>query len=488
LLERNVPTEERYQLQLMQRNGQQLARLVNEILDLSKLEAGKMTLQETPLDFKPFLQEVFDSFAAQAQFQGIRYYCTFDFEDHSWILLDRAKAGQILGNLLANALKFTSSAGEVALMAKEEAGCFYITVKDTGKGIDAKHLPFIFDRYYQAQQPDEIAQGGTGIGLSLSKDLALLMKGDILVQSAKGEGSIFTWVLPALKAEPQKAAQAPETAAPLEEPMPLFKYAEQKAVVLLAEDHRDMQHYVIDILSPYFEVIAAGNGAEALSILEQSSSRIDLVLSDVMMPALDGFRLLEKIKESPEWRLKPVILITARSGEDDKLAALRMGVDDYLCKPFSPQELLARIQNLVARYQERKHWQKQQVAETAHYIQEVASELLPAEDSKNWLEELEQAVREGLNRGQLSVTFVADKMGVSERQLQRNMKHLIGLSPKQYFSEIQMQLAREMLEKGQARSVGAIAEKLGFKNQHYFSQRYEERFGAKPSDILKMSQ
>lgn len=340
-------------LKTAQRNGVSLLSLVEEILDLGKLEAGKLQLTENPARLKEFVEDILHSYKAGFDKKSIRVSFDFWLADDLALLLDESKCGKVFRNLLSNAFKFTND--EVSIVIQENPSDeerIQIIVKDNGEGIHANDLPYIFDRYYQSEQPGKKAEGGTGIGLALAKELAQLHNGRLSVVSEVGSGSTFTFEFQAKRVKEETvvllAASSNETIEnTLKETIVNYaaKFEVDKPVLLITEDHPEMRAFVAQTLAPYFEVMQAENGKMALDIL--TSHSIDIVISDVMMPVMDGFELLEAIKQNEALHEVSVVMLTARADQEDKLQALAMGIDDYLTKPFSAAEFLARIKNIL---------------------------------------------------------------------------------------------------------------------------------------------
>ncbi len=345
--------EVRRTLELARKNGVSLLSLVEEILDLAKLEAGKLRLVQNPVRLKDFLSDILDDYAIGLESAGVTLKFNYRLEEDLTSLLDENKCGKIVRNLLSNALKYAHSEIEVMVRpCSDENGRFQVIVSDNGAGIDPIDLPNIFDRYYQSESPNKKAEGGTGIGLALAKELAELMNGKLSVKSELGDGATFTLELPVneVKEEaivPLTKADNEQLDAALKET--LVKYAQKfsvdKPVLLVTEDHPEMRSFIAKTLTPYFSILQAQNGQEALKVLEEHA--VDIVISDVMMPLMDGFELLEAIKKDAKLHQISIVMLTARADQEDRLHALTLGIDDYLTKPFSAVVFLARIKNIL---------------------------------------------------------------------------------------------------------------------------------------------
>ena len=361
-----------------------------------------------------------------------------------------------------------------------------LKVKDTGRGIPPEDLPHVFDRYFQTKRKSIPTEGGTGIGLALAKELAELMHGSLSVTSEWEKGSTFTLQLPLKISE----APTPSLTEPIEinqddlaQPIVLPKnQGSSLQKILVVEDNPDMQQLIQSILSEHYSLTIANNGAEAWELLSKDDASLKnthLILSDIMMPQMDGYELLNRIKQHSQWRQIPIIMLTARAAKDDKLRALRLGVDDYLIKPFSPEELLARMANLISNYQQRQAF----LQATPPSIQ-VTFEETPSSDDL-WLQELETEVKEGLNK-KLSITalYLSNKLAISERQLSRKIRSLTGLTVKQYTQEVRLQKARHLLENKTYNTIAEVSFECGFNTPGYFTTVYEKRFGKRPGEYF----
>jgi signal transduction histidine kinase/DNA-binding NarL/FixJ family response regulator/ligand-binding sensor domain-containing protein len=338
------------------RNGVSLLSLVEEILDLAKLEAGKLELVENPTRLHELIHEILKSYTDVLQSKSLHLQFNYQLDEKMAMMLDERKYEKIIRNLISNALKFTPPGGQISIAVNTvkvaDQEMIKTSVSDTGTGIHPTDLPHVFDRYYQSEQPNMKAEGGTGIGLALVKELCELFGGSIAVESALGEGTTFSFELPLKKVEqetvvPLKVEESGPLGEALKETIKAYtaKFDIEKPVLLITEDHPEMRAFIAQTLNPYFEIKQAQNGAVALGILE--SENIDIVISDVMMPVMDGFELLEEIRKNKSLRDVSVIMLTARADHEDKLYALTLGIDDYLTKPFNASEFLARIKNIL---------------------------------------------------------------------------------------------------------------------------------------------
>lgn len=341
-------------LETATRNGASLLSLVEEILDLAKIDGGKLELVENPVRVNNFLELLISDYKSGLDHKSIALKYEFSPKESLAVLFDENRCSKIVNNLLSNALKFTPEGGEITVTVDEdiEGQLLFIKVKDTGIGIHPNDIPHIFDRYYQSEQSGKKAEGGTGIGLALAKELAELHGGKLSVESVLDKGSTFILELPLKEVleetiVPLSQVENKELGVALNATIERYaeKFEVDRPVLLVTEDHPEMRAFIAQTLSPYFEIKQAENGKVALDILNKE--RIDIVVSDVMMPVMDGFELLEAIKKNPSLHQVSLIMLTARADHDDKLYALTLGIDDYLTKPFSASEFLARIKNIL---------------------------------------------------------------------------------------------------------------------------------------------
>jgi len=472
-------------LSVAQNNSAKLKELVDDILNLSKLENSQLQLEEQKINIGKSILRIVSNYESLAEHLEIRYENQIESSlEHTWVLLDDDKFEKILNNLLSNAIKFTPPEGRVTVKANTNSGSLIVKVTDTGAGIASEDLPHIFNRFSQSVQPNQLMQGGSGIGLAIVKEYVQLLQGNITVDSELGKGSEFTLTLPMQTIDPPKSEDLDS-----EEDLPrkdqslndLIKSSDlltnngQEMTVLIVEDHPQMQQFIKSLLHAQFRTLVAFNGVKALEILEKE--KVDLIISDVMMPQMNGYELVEQLKGSEEYFQIPIILLTALGGEEHRIKGLMLGVNDYLQKPFSPQELWVRAHNLLQRSFEAK-----QEAQNIQGEEELTDEI----KSKDlmWLEEVKNTIQSEAQNEKFLATDLADTFHLSERQFRRKLKMLSGLSPKQFQQEVQLQMARELLLDGKFETVKEVSYTVGMQRTARFSNLYEKRFGKRPIDYL----
>ncbi|MEZ4988684.1 MAG: response regulator [Saprospiraceae bacterium] len=492
----NLSNKEFTQLKIIQQNGQELLKLTNEMLDLVKLESSKITLNEMPIALYPFLQRLVGVFETYAQRKGINLSLEYAADPHLQVNLDKNKTEKIINNLLSNALKFTQEGGAVKVKLTDQGHSLQMEVTDTGRGIHPDDLPHIFNRFYQSKQPNTI-EGGTGIGLAMAIEFAKLSGGGILVESTLGEGSTFTFsfpkkqVLRSLPAEDWLAIEQQSLVSPI--PLPLAvtlptevvnTVASDKPSILIVEDNTQLRAYIQSLLGESHQVHTAENGKVALDWLNDDTHPLpDLIVSDVMMPIIDGFQLLQSLKESDRFCAIPVIMLTARVEMEDKLNALRIGVDAYMLKPFVEEELLARVANILKNAKARKQPFVEEDIDTA-LENEIPSGHVISPDDLLWLSELEEQVLVHLSHFDFNLEQLSELIFLSPRQIRRRLKQITGLSFNHYLNEARFSKARQLLENAEVRSVKQLAYEVGMRDVKYFSQQFRAHFGKLPSDYL----
>jgi signal transduction histidine kinase/DNA-binding response OmpR family regulator/streptogramin lyase len=468
--------------QIIEQNANKLLKRINEILDLTKLEAKEMQLQPQPTPFYEFIKRLvatFESLAAQKKQQLIFDY---QLDKHLNILLDQDKYEHIFNNYLSNAIKYTPKEGKIDIQLSEKRVEFngkiqnriVLTVSDNGQGIPEVDIPKVFDRFFQSKN-NQNKTGSSGIGLALSKEIALLMNGEVRVESEVGEGSQFHFEMPFVEAVASSQLPVLSSESSFQNVL-RFKKAQpstDKSTILLVEDNPQLRNYIQLILQEKYNVITAENGRDALEQLATRNPQ--LVISDIMMPIMDGFELLEQLKTNDQFRHLPVIMLTARSNANDKLKALRIGVDDYILKPFNEDELTARIDNLIQNAASRT---------AVNENKKATPPTVSAADLK-WLEGVEKHLKAEISNSKFNIDSLALVMQMSRSHLHRRIKLITGLPPNKYFREIKLQAAREILEKGEARTVSEICYAVGFDTPKYFSKVFAQRFGKRPIEYLK---
>lgn len=488
----SVQPEARPHLQRAQRNGKRLLRLINQLLDLARLDAQVLRLKLTQGDLVAFVQQRISAFESLAAKRRIEVH--FVAEVDTLVLpFDAEKLEIVILNLLSNAFKFTPAGGQLIVVLRDEDNHVSILVRDTGIGIAAKHLPHLFERFYQADGSATRSHEGSGIGLALCKELVELHGGTITVESTLGRGTTFTVRLPreAVSGASPSSSPAPDEAV---EPEPVAidiapylsdedavpvqiaseaEHAEDAAtVVLVVDDNADMRAYIHSHLAGHFTIEQACDGKEGL---ERALALVpDLVLSDVMMPEMDGFGLLEALRNDERTSHIPIVLLTAKNDAESKLAGLQGGADDYLPKPFNATELIVRVENLIAlRRRLRKKYSQ-------HMLGGIElPEPLPSLDAA-FLRRVQEVIQENLSDTRFGVGQLAEAVGMSHRQLNRKMIGVCDTQARTLITRMRLERAAAMLAANSG-SVKEIAYVVGFKSTSGFRDAFRAKYGVSPS-------
>lgn len=473
----NLNSQQRSMLQIVQRNVLVLTQLVSEILDFRKVQNGKMELRLSDFNLSENMKQWIMLFSASAQKKHIAI--SMNAPDVVMLRADQDKIERICYNLLSNALKYTSEGGEITLTAKEEGGRVMISVADNGCGISSDELPYIFDRFYQAKN----AGRGTGIGLAIVKAFTELHHGEVSATSIEGKGSTFTIHIPVRQkgevtnqptekieqlVEPSSAEEVPNQARHIDEL--IQPYQTDKPEVLIIDDNIDIRTYLRSVLSEKYNVSEAADGKVGLELARKIVP--DIVLSDIMMPVMDGLAFCQQLKTDKAISHIPVILLTARSLDEQRAEGYEHGADAYLSKPFSLRLLLSRIDNLIeSRKKLNQTWSK---GVEDDEIGNISNEI-----DKSFLKQLRKIIQENLANSDLSVEQIGDEIGLSRVQLYRKVKALTGYSPVEIVRKARLTRARHLLQTTE-RTVSEVAYAVGFSTPSYFSKCYKDEFGENP--------
>ncbi|MEM9834375.1 MAG: ATP-binding protein, partial [Bacteroidota bacterium] len=482
---RQIPEPE---LGMMQRNAQRLLRLVNQLMDLSKLEVGGLQLDYQSADVYVFLREIAEGFLPLAQEKQLTYQISIPPQPYP-ARFDFDKLEKIVYNLLSNAIKFTPTQGTVIIHAVIQSTYqLHLSVSDTGLGIPQELQDKIFDRFYQVDDTNTRAFEGTGIGLALVKELVDLYGGTITLDSQENQGTTFAVVLPlqpVSEGSLEKPAvtishELPEADAEHEVEVPdetITSASETKPLLLMVEDNPDLRAYIYSNLKHDFNCQQAVNGKEGLALATEQIP--DIIITDVMMPEMDGVELTERLKNDERTSHIPVLMLTARDDTQTKRAGFQRGADQYLTKPFEVEELHDRLKNLLEQRSRLKEKYSREIKLNPH-------EVTVNDRDGLFLERSLRLVEENISDPEFGVEQLQREVGMSSTQLHRKLKALVDQSPGKFIRDIRLQRAAQLLEQNDSQ-VAEVAYNVGFNHLSYFAKCFKEKFGVSPSEYVKSS-
>ncbi len=468
---------EQQDIKMIRRNTNRVLGLVNQMLELSKIDQNKLDLKPTEGDIFKCLRAAAASFNSHAAQRHMDYRVDIPNEP-LWAAFDRDKLEKIVYNLLSNAFKFSEDGELITFKTQYENGELSIQISDSGRGIPQEKLPFIFDRFYQVDSSTTKDREGSGIGLSLSKDLVELMDGTITASSEEGKGTYFIVQLPIdrIKTGQSVTYMIGQDVEKDKVEYDLFNLSKSDKrdlpQILLVEDNSDMRQFIKSQLIHNYRVQEALNGAEGL---KQATSTVpELIITDLMMPKMDGIELCKKLKSNIETSHIPIIMLTARAGVENKIEGLETGADDYLTKPFDEGELSVRVSNLITQRQRlREHFARDD-------IKLDPSKITTTSLDKKFLEKLLKLLESEHSNADFGVPQMQQALAMSKTQLHRKLKALTNETPGELLRNFRLKRAAQLLSQ-KADTVTQIAYQVGFNNLSYFAKCFKELYGVSPS-------
>ncbi|MEM9885363.1 MAG: two-component regulator propeller domain-containing protein [Bacteroidota bacterium] len=473
------------QLQLIKKNAKRLLSLVNQLLTFRVLESDHIQMKVGEGNIVPFVQEIFLTFKDKANQHQISYQFQSS-EEEILLWFDRDKLEKVFYNLLSNAFKFTPDGQSITVAIKGGEKEVSILVKDTGVGIKKKDRPHIFKRFYE--QSNTSAIQGSGIGLSMSKELVELHQGRITVESEHQKGAAFKVTLPLgrvhFKEEEVKVESLDDnniesyTQLERETLFPISVEADgEKEILLIVEDNEDIAHYIYNIFSTRYQTIIASNGKAALQVIQNNLP--DLIISDVMMPEIDGITFCQYIKSNLSTSHIPVVLLTARTAAIQELEGLKIGADDYITKPFDPELLRLKVANIIST-RRKLH---ERIAISSSLNPKVVE--LPSKD-KAFLQQVLDLMEKNIENPKFDVEFFAQELTLSRSILYKKIKALTNETPKSLMKQMRLKKAAQLLASQQLK-VSEVAYQVGFGDPKYFAKCFREKYGCRPSDYEEVS-
>ena len=467
-------------IKMIRRNANRLLNLVNQLLDLSKLDSGKLSLNPAEGDLFKSIRAAASAFSSHAASRNMDYRVSVPSEA-LWVSFDRDKLEKILYNLLSNAFKFTADEGSVHVQAEFRNNKLKLKVKDSGSGIPEDKLPHIFDRFYQVDDSYTREKTGSGIGLALTKELVELMRGTIFVESDPGQETVFRVVIPMEKIETTRGRSFEEEveitpeAVLLESGKTTDTTKGTVPVVLIIEDNNDMRFFIREQLEGDYNIFEAEHGEQGLEKAETVAP--DLIVTDLMMPRMDGITLCQKLKTQRSTSHIPVIMLTAKAGLENKLEGLETGADDYLTKPFDARELQIRVRNLI----------DQRAKLRALYSKNISldpKEIAVNSVDEEFLEEVLALMEEHYENSTFGPKQLQQYLAMSKTQLHRKLKALTDTPPSELLRNFRLKRAAQLLPQ-RGDNISQVAYDVGFNTLSYFTKCFKDLYGVSPTQYVK---
>lgn len=490
-------------LQLIKKNTGRMLLLVNNLMDIQKYEAGKTILQKTRFNFSAFLCEMYRSFESVAHNRQITFVLQNELPEPFFTCYDEAEIEKIFFNLLSNAFKFTPAKGYVTMRISRiaqdkcedlplfpgqenslliESAYLLIEISDTGKGITKEEAGKIFEPFYQSQEDIHKEVSGTGIGLSLTRSIVRQHQGCIWTNSEIEKGTHFLILLPDTEKQEDKKEEEllPSHSSEISKKVSLLveeTETRHKQTILLVDDNREVLQYLEQQLQPDYVILKASNGKEALEQLEASSPH--LILSDVMMPEINGLELCRRIKEDQNFCHIPVILLTAKSMVSQIEEGLETGADDYIVKPFHISLLKARIKNLLVLRERMRH-----IYGESPTLKQLGVE--EPEEDNDFLPRYIEIVKANISNPELDVSVIYQALGMSRANFYRKVKAVTGLSPIELIKNIRLEAGAKLLKES-SMNISEIAQHVGFSSRSYFARSFKAVYGVSPTEYQENS-
>lgn len=480
LLNITEPPKPKSGLKTIERNVDRLIHLVDELIDVNQSEKALLKVKAAPINIKALSTIAFQNYEEEASLQHTQYTLQLSDDLEEIYLGDQQKIEHVIHNLLSNAFKYTPKGGKITLKVYPgKPTGIIIQVEDNGPGISPEVQSRIFERYYQA----ESSVSGMGLGLSIVQDYVAAMNGQVSLESKPGEGTAFLIALPLQVAQKNGTEAAQGKNINNAAPTPPSDTKGVQPDILIVEDNTEIQSLLVDVFQRQYSLNVMDDGQMALSYLQSATKLPSLIITDLMMPKLDGISFIKILKADHRYSLLPILVLSAVNTPLTKINALTIGVDDYINKPFHIEELRAiattLLKNAAARLEATKD----------------ASDPLPKENApgdhnisqhkKEWLEKTEAVLWDMVKKGKdIKVKDLASTLHISERQLQRQIKQYVGLTPVEYINEICLQRARQLIDNKTYSTVAEVAYKVGYAYPNYFSKVFTKRFGQPPSHFF----
>ncbi|MDE6289899.1 MAG: response regulator [Muribaculaceae bacterium] len=491
LLKQEHSPETKSQLLTVRRNAQRVLNLVDQLLDLRKIEKGKMRLVYTPVELRAFVEELVEMFRPMAEEKGLSlgFICGFD---QLWVEADRDNLDKILINLISNAIKYTPKGGEVRVELRrgtDAAGSprYIIKVIDTGIGLDSKMMSHLFDRFYRNREHHHGYASGFGIGLDLCMRLVQLHKGELTAGNRDDgvKGSVFSVSLPLVVSAPADSKGDRRGDLPVLPDVGSGQESQKGSKssyryrIMVVDDDAELREYVRGNLGSAYKVTVVSSGEEALK--ELADRQPDLIVTDVRMDGIDGFELLKRVKANMSTQHIPVVLFSSANASEDRTKGWKRGADGYLAKPFTIQELEGMIFGLL----ETRSKLKGKFSGKQESVNTISAPKLKGVD-EDLMAKVNRYINDNLSETAMNVDALSEYVGLSRSQLHRRMKEIVGVAPSDYIRNVKLRKACELLAGGDV-DIAQVAYSLGFNAQSHFSTLFKRYTGHTPTEYRTLA-
>ena len=492
LIKQDLDPHRRSTYEIIRRNAERILGLINQMMDLRKIDKGQMQMHMCETELISFVGDIHTLFTQQAKSKNVRFTYEHDTQELP-VWIDRDNFDKVIVNLLSNAFKFTPAGGEIRIVITHDQQHVRLAIKDTGEGIPEDKLDRIFERFYQTPSHVNDRKTGTGIGLDLTRSLVELHHGTIEAHNNIDEnGCEFVVTIPLGSAHLKPEEMIEEEVSPKSEPVTSLMEevpveendevpeevlkANRRQHIIIVEDDAEIRGFLESELSHDYDVTTCDNGKAGLS--EVFKMIPDLVISDVMMPEMDGNTMCSKIKSSPTTSHIPVILLTAKSRDEDRLEGLETGADAYLLKPFNMDILRRTIINLIHTHQmlRLKYGRNDQLEEQVEQVKMKSPD-------EQLLDRVMKVINKNISNSDLSVDSIADEVGISRVHLHRKMKELTGQTPHDFIRNIRLKQAAHLLS-SQNMNITEVMYACGFNNAASFSTIFKKFYGMSPREYM----
>lgn len=457
---------------VLQRSAERLARLTDSILKFRSIENNKYQLNFFSANIAQYVSNIVDTFREHASQKQITL--TSHIEDEVYAEFDLGVIEKVMYNLLSNAIKFNRDGGTVTVSLQANSSNIQIKVQDSGYGIPSNELPFLFSRFHKINNPNHTPnKDSIGIGLALSKELIQLHGGKVAVNSIMNEGTSFEISIPRFHHLPESKVIPHEVN---KVDLNIDREIDKSKTILVVEDNLDLQIVISDIVGKHYSVISANNGKEGLSMAIKKSP--DLVLSDILMPVMDGMKMCIQIKENPLTCHIPVILLTAIDSEENILKGIEIGADAYITKPFNEYLLLSNIKNLIeSREKIKKFFCPSPI---------LRNIIQTKDDAENeFINNCIAHIYENIKKEDYTLSSLAEAMNMSRSSLYRKLRDLTKLKPVDFIKKAKLSYAAKLILTNDALNINEIAWQSGFSDARYFSKCFYQEYDVYPSHFSR---